>query len=82
MQRYLRGATSEPVDALARDHSRLGMPVQLIWDADNPTFPVALAHEMVRQFPDARLAEIPGARLLVHEEKPAEVARVVLDFLG
>ena len=82
MQRYLRGTTWEPVDALAHEHARLGMPVQLIWGSDDPTFPVALAREMVRQFPDARLAEIPGARLLVHEEKPAEVARLVLDFLG
>jgi pimeloyl-ACP methyl ester carboxylesterase len=37
---------------------------------------------MVEQLPDAELVEIPGARLLVHEEKPAEVARAVLEFLG
>jgi len=36
----------------------------------------------VKQLPDARLVEIPGGRLLVHEEKPAEVARAALDFLG
>jgi len=82
MRRYLRGATWEPVDALAREHARLTMPVQLIWGADDPTFPIARARAMVAQFPDARLAEIPGARLLVHEEKPAEVARLVVDFLG
>jgi pimeloyl-ACP methyl ester carboxylesterase len=37
---------------------------------------------MVKQLPDAHLVEIPGARLLVHEEKPVEVARAVVDFLG
>jgi pimeloyl-ACP methyl ester carboxylesterase len=82
VRRYLRGATWEPVDALEHDHARLTMPVQLIWGADDPTFPVELARAMVKQLPDARLAEVPGARLLVHEEKPAEVARLVLDFLG
>jgi len=82
MRRYLRGATWEPVDALERDHARLTMPVQLIWGADDPTFPVARARVMVNQFPNARLAEVPGARLLVHEEKPDEVARLVRDFLG
>jgi pimeloyl-ACP methyl ester carboxylesterase len=82
MRRYLRGARWEPVDALEHDHARLTMPVQLIWGADDPTFPVDLARAMVAQFPNARLAEIPGARLLVHEEKPAEVARLVVDFLG
>lgn len=78
MQRYLRGATWGPVDALARDHARLTMPVDLIWGADDPTFPLALARAMAGQFPHARFTEIPGARLLVHEEKPAEVARAIL----
>jgi pimeloyl-ACP methyl ester carboxylesterase len=82
IRRYLRGATWGPVDALERDHARLGMPVLLIWGADDPTFPVELARAMVPQFPDARLAAVSGARLLVHEEKPAAVARLVLDFLG
>jgi pimeloyl-ACP methyl ester carboxylesterase len=82
MRRYLRGATWGPVDALEREHARLTMPVQLIWGADDPTFPIERARAMVKQFPNARLAEIPGTRLLVHEEKPAEVARLVLDFLS
>jgi haloalkane dehalogenase len=82
MRRYLRGATWEPVDALERDHARLTMPVQLIWGADDPTFPVELARAMAKQLPDGRLVEVPGARLLVHEEKPGEVARLALAFLG
>jgi pimeloyl-ACP methyl ester carboxylesterase len=82
MRLYLRGATWQPVDALAEGHTRLTMPVQLIWGADDPTFPLALARRMVSQFPACRLAEVAGARLLVHEEKPAEVARLVLDFVG
>jgi pimeloyl-ACP methyl ester carboxylesterase len=79
---YLRGAVWGPVDALADEHRQLVMPVELVWGADDPTFPVGLARQMVGQFPDARMVEIPGARLLVHEEKPAEVVRAVLSFLG
>lgn len=82
MAHYLTGLTWEPVDALATGHARLRMPVLLVWGADDPTFPVALAREMVRQIPAARLVEIPGARLLVHEEKPAQVAEAVLAFLA
>ena len=82
MRRYLLGAMWEPVDALERDHARIAMPVRLIWGADDPTFPVEQARRMVRQLPNAQLTEIRGARLLVHEEKPAETARVVLEFLG
>jgi pimeloyl-ACP methyl ester carboxylesterase len=82
LARYLRGARWEPVDALATDHRRLAMPVHLVWGADDPTFPIELARRMVGQFPDASLVEIADARLLVHEEKPAEVTRAVLAFLG
>ena len=82
MRRYLLGAKWGPVDALEHDHARITMPVRLIWGADDPTFPVAHARAMVKQFPDAHLVEIPGGRLLVHEEKPAEVARSVTEFLG
>ena len=82
MARYLRSLAWQPVDALEHEHARLTMPVQLIWGADDPTFPVEYARRMVRQLPDARLVEIPGGRLLVHEEKPADVARAVLGFLG
>ena len=82
MRRYLIGAKWDAVDALEREHARLAMPVRLIWGADDPTFPVGLARGMLKQLPDAHLVEIPGARLLVHEEKPAEVARAVVEFLG
>jgi pimeloyl-ACP methyl ester carboxylesterase len=82
MRRYLIGARWAPVDALEQGHARFAMPVRLIWGADDPTFPLALAREMVKQFPDAQLSSIPGARLLVHEEKPAEVVAALLEFLG
>jgi pimeloyl-ACP methyl ester carboxylesterase len=81
MRRYLLGAKWPPVDALEHLHKRLPMPVQLIWGAADPTFPVNLARKMVKQFPDARLLEIPNARLLVHEEKPEEVVKATLAFL-
>jgi pimeloyl-ACP methyl ester carboxylesterase len=82
MRRYLVGAKWPPIDALVQDHARLGMPVRLVWGADDPTFPLPLAREMVKQFPNADLAAIPGARLLVHEEKPAEVVAALVEFLG
>ncbi len=81
MRAYLRGAKWPPVDALADEHAKLSMPVALVWGVDDPTFPVTLARVMVGQFPNARLVEIPNARLLVHEEQPDAVARAVIAFL-
>jgi pimeloyl-ACP methyl ester carboxylesterase len=68
MARYLTGLTWEPV--------------LLLWGADDPTFPLSQARTMLRQIAHARLVEIPGAKLLAHEEKPAEVARATLEFLA
>jgi pimeloyl-ACP methyl ester carboxylesterase len=74
LQRYLRSLKWNVVDALAQDHARLAMPVRLIWGADDPTFPLAHARRMLAQLPRGSLEEIAGAKLLAHEEKPAQVA--------
>jgi pimeloyl-ACP methyl ester carboxylesterase len=80
MREYLRALKWDVVDRFAQEHSRLAMPVQLIWGADDPTFPIGHAREMVKQLPKGSLVEIADARLLAHEEKPDEVARAALAF--
>ena len=78
LQRYLRSLKWDVVDGFAQGHGALTMPVRLVWGADDPTFPVSHARRMVSQFPNADIVEIPGAKLLAHEEKPAEVAGALL----
>lgn len=82
VQLYLRSLKWDVVDSLAQDHKRLEMPVRLIWGTDDPTFPLVDAYRMARQLPDGSLVGIPGAKLMAHEEKPDDVARAVLEFLG
>jgi pimeloyl-ACP methyl ester carboxylesterase len=77
MLRYLRGIDWSVVDGLKDVHTRLSMPVQLIWGADDPTFPLARARQMLPQFPRANLIEVPATRLLVHEERPDAVADAI-----
>ena len=62
-------------------HARLDIPVQLVWGALDPFFPVERARDMVPGFPDARLTVVDDASLFVHEERPAEVARALLPIL-
>ena len=66
---------------LASLHARLEIPVQLVWGALDPFFPVERARDMVPGFPDARLTVVDDASLFVHEERPAEVARALLPVL-
>ena len=82
LQRYLCSLKWDVVDSFAQGHGALAMPVRLIWGADDPTFPVSHARKMVSQFPNAEMVEIPGAKLLVHEEKPAQVAGAAREFFA
>ena len=79
--RILRSFDRRWVDELDALHRRIEAPVQMVWGEDDPFFPVAWARAMVPSFPDARLEVIPGGRLFVHEEFPAEVAAALLPTL-
>lgn len=69
------------IEQLAAVHARIAAPVQLVWGADDPFFPVERARAMLDTFPDAQLAVVPDAKLFVHEERPAEVAAALLPTL-
>lgn len=77
----LKGFDTRYVHELGALHSRITVPVQLVWGEHDKFFPVAWAEEMVGTFPDARLTVIPGAGLFAHEERPAEVAQALLPVL-
>ncbi|MFN8024724.1 MAG: alpha/beta hydrolase [Acidimicrobiales bacterium] len=62
-------------------HRRIDVPVQLVWGANDPFFPVRWAREMVSTFAHAELAVIDGAALFSHEERPAEAAAALLPVL-
>lgn len=70
------------IDELADLHTRIDVPVQLVWGVDDPFFPIEAARKDVATFADGRLAEIEGAGLFSHEEKPAEVAAALLPVLA
>lgn len=77
----LRSFDTGLVDALPALHARIEAPVQLVWGEEDPFFPVEWARSMADTFRDARLEVIPGAKLLVHEERPTEVAQAMLPIL-
>ncbi len=79
---YLRGIGWDVVDGMRAVHARLRMPVQLLWGADDPTFPLPLGRAMAAQFSTpAAFVPIPRAALLPHEEQPELVLRPLLEFL-
>ena len=59
----------------------LKMPVQLIWGADDPLFPVAHATRAHALISDCKLAVIEGAGHTPQAERPEEFNRVLHAFL-
>ena len=79
--RLLRSFDLQHVRDLPKLHSRIEVPVQLVWGEHDKFFPVQWAKDMVGSFPNAQLAVIEGAGLFSHEERPAEVAQALLPIL-
>ena len=61
--------------------NELNMPVQLIWGADDPLFPVAHAARAHTLIARSRLAVIEGAGHTPQAERPEEFNRVLHTFL-
>jgi len=61
---------------------RVRMPTLLIWGRQDGLLPVELAQSWLRALPQARLEIVDGAGHSPARERPAEVIRLVLDFLG
>jgi pimeloyl-ACP methyl ester carboxylesterase len=57
------------------------VPVQLIWGADDPLFPVSHATRAHSAIPDCRLTVIEGAGHTPQAERPDEFNRALLTFL-
>lgn len=80
--RYLRGVDWNAVDLLASRHRDIRAKVVLLWGQDDRTFPVERAETMCGQFaPPCPLHRIRNARLLPHEEQPAQVLQHLVQFL-
>jgi pimeloyl-ACP methyl ester carboxylesterase len=61
--------------------NEIKIPLQLIWGADDPLFPVAHAARAHALVAKSRLAVIAGAGHSPQAERPEEFNRVLLDFI-
>jgi pimeloyl-ACP methyl ester carboxylesterase len=58
-----------------------GIPILLVWGADDPLFPLEHAERAQRELPGSRLAVIEGAGHTPQAERPDEFNRVLEPFL-
>jgi pimeloyl-ACP methyl ester carboxylesterase len=66
-----------------RDRTYLaqGMPILVIWGDGDTVLPFAHATAAVEAMPDAQLVTMAGVGHFVHNERPAEFSRAVVDFV-
>jgi pimeloyl-ACP methyl ester carboxylesterase len=57
-------------------------PTAVIWGERDPFVPLATAHELATQIPDAQLTSFPDAGHFIMEERPAEVAAAIEELLA
>jgi haloalkane dehalogenase len=60
----------------------LGVPVSLLWGADDPFAPVATAHRLARELPGAEMQVLDGVGHFLFDDAPAETASAVVAWLG
>lgn len=69
------------LEALKRDLPRLTMPLRLIHGERDAAIPIATAREAAATVPDGRTTGLPVLGHLAHEERPGEVAALILAAL-
>ena len=58
------------------------LPTLIVWGAQDRLFPPALGEAYAAEIPGARLAVIDQCGHSPHNEQPAELARIVTEFLA
>jgi pimeloyl-ACP methyl ester carboxylesterase len=81
LRRFLRGVHRRYTLAAARKLPDFGQPVLLVGAGDERVFPARLADRLAELLPDARRAMVADSYTFVPEDQPAELARLVVDFL-
>lgn len=80
--KVLRGVSKRHTLEAASSFPAFGKPVLIVWGDDDFVFYKSDAERLQRDFPNARLVEVPGSRAFVSEDQPSRLVELVQDFLG
>jgi haloalkane dehalogenase len=77
-----RSGDFEKLEPYRGQLAALGVPVLLLWGADDPFAPVAGAHRFLAELPGSRLEVVEGAGHFVFDDEPQAAARLLVAFLA
>jgi pimeloyl-ACP methyl ester carboxylesterase len=89
LRRQIRRDTKNVLRGMSRTHtldastrfSRFVNPTLIAWAEDDLLFPASLADRLAAAFPNARQITISGARTLIAEDQPDELAATIAAFI-
>lgn len=81
LRNFLRGVNKRYTLAAADKFADVKMPVLLVGAAEEKVFPERLAKRLEQLLPDARRVVVEDSYTFVPEDQPAELSRLVVDFL-
>ncbi|HYN04773.1 MAG TPA: alpha/beta fold hydrolase, partial [Vicinamibacteria bacterium] len=80
--RSLGASLADGAAVVSQALPRIGAPTLVLWGDDDRWIPIAHADRFVAAIPGARKVVIPACGHVPQEEKPKEVARLLLAFLA
>jgi pimeloyl-ACP methyl ester carboxylesterase len=79
--RYIRSATAAELQAASERMGEFDRPALVVWAAEDRVMPPEHGRRLAALLPQGRLAEVADSYTLVPEDQPAELARLVREFV-
>jgi pimeloyl-ACP methyl ester carboxylesterase len=79
--RYIRAADPAELHAASERMAEFDRPALVVWAAEDRVMPPAHGRRLAELLPQGRLAEVADSYTLVPEDQPAELARLVREFV-
>ena len=80
--KVIRGIHPRHTLAAAEKFAGFDRPVLVVWGEDDRIFPESLGSRLAYAFPNARVERVAGARTFVPEDRPAQLAALIRDFVA
>jgi pimeloyl-ACP methyl ester carboxylesterase len=80
--KVLRGMDARHTLAASERFRDFDRPVLVVWGGDDRVFPRSLGERLAYVFPRARMQVVAGARTFVAEDRPAQLAGLIRDFMA
>ncbi|MBA2327878.1 MAG: alpha/beta hydrolase [Actinobacteria bacterium] len=81
-KKVVRGLHPRHMLAAAERFGAFDRPALVVWGEDDRVFPRSLGERLAYALPRARLKIVAGARTLVSEDRPAQLAGMIRDFMA